>query len=207
MRVEDQEAFFERLYKQYYQATIAFFVRFGFPVDKARDLAQETFLRVYRGMDRYRGDAKWTFIETTARNLAFNEIRYWSTQGRSAIEVSVDENPRLLGSLATNPWTNQKPPTPEEDLGEKEKEQEAERLRRRLRAEITKLPENLRSCLLLWLRGLKYRQIQTRLDLSMDAVKSRLHEARERLRESLGEEPGEIDWPAASEEDDHDQEK
>jgi DNA-directed RNA polymerase specialized sigma24 family protein len=56
------------------------------------------------------------------------------------------------------------------------------------------------------LSGLKYRQIQQRMSISMDTVKSRLREARNRLRARLAEEPEGVAWPAAAGEDDHDKE-
>jgi RNA polymerase sigma-70 factor, ECF subfamily len=204
---KDRDSRFQGLYKGYYRSVFAYLVRLGFSRTDAEDLAQEAFVRVYHGMDQYRGDAEWTFLQTTARNVASNEIRRRKTKMRSGVQVPLEKLPSLPESLARNPWTGQAQASPEEDVVRKEEEEEEDRRRRRLRAAIEELPQGIRSCLLLRLRGFKYRQIQKILSISMDAVKSRLHEARERLRILLGEEPEGINWPtaSASEEDDHDQ--
>lgn len=199
----DHGARFRDLFDRYYRPVFAYFVRCGFSRDESKELTQETFLRVFRRMDQYRGDAEWGFLQVTARNLAANEIRSRRAQKRAAVEVSLEELPYLPDSLARDPWTSQAPPSPEDDLVERE---EAANRRRRLREAMAELPEGIRACLLLRLSGLKYRHIQQRLDISMDAVKSRLHEARIRLRALLAEEPEGFAWPAAPEEDDHDQE-
>jgi RNA polymerase sigma-70 factor, ECF subfamily len=202
MSGSDRDSRFQDLFARYYRSVFAYLVSCGFSRDDARELAQEVFLRVYRGMDQYRGEAEWGFLQTTARNLAFNEIRGRKTQKRAAVEVSFEQLSHLPDSLAKDPWTGQAPASPEADLVDRE---QAARLRQRLRDAIAELPEGIRACLLLRLRGLKYRQIQQRLNISLDAVKSRLHEARNKLRERLAEEPAGIAWPAASGEDDHEE--
>jgi RNA polymerase sigma-70 factor, ECF subfamily len=203
MSGSERDARFQDLFDRYYRSVIAYLVGCGFPRDRARELAQEVFLRVYRSMDQYRGEAEWAFLQTTARNLAFNEIRGRRTQKRDGVEVSFEELSHLPGSLARDPWTGQAPASPEATLLERE---EAASRRKQLSEAISKLPDGIRECLLLRLSGLKYRQIQRRMNISLDTVKSRLHEARNRLRARLAEEPEGIAWPAAAGEDDHDQE-
>lgn len=196
----ERDARFQDLFNRYYRSVFAYLVGCGFPRDQARELAQEVFLRVYRGMDQYRGEAEWTFLQKTARNLVYNEIRDRKTQKRAGVVVSFEDLPY---QTAKDPWTGQAPPSPEEDLLERE---ETAQQQKRLREAIAELPEGIRQCLLLRLSGLKYRQIQQRMSISMDTVKSRLHEARNKLRARLVEEPEGIAWPAAAGEDDHDQE-
>lgn len=203
MSRQDLDSRFQDLYHRYYRSIFAYLVRCGFSRDRAEEIAQEAFLRVYRSMDRYRGDAEWSFLQTTARNLAFNEIRALKTLKRTGVEVSLEEHPHLQDLLARNPRMGQAPVSPEVDLVER---QEAARRRKQLRDAVAELPEGIQKCLLLRLGGLKYSEIQERLHISMDAVKARLHEARGRLRARLAEEPGGIDWPAAPGEYDHDQE-
>lgn len=179
-------------------------VAFGFPRDKAEDLAQTTFVRVYEAMDQYRGEAEWSFLKKTALRVALNELRKGKAIKRAAEEISVEALSSSSEILNRDLWTDQTPPSPEQNLIEQE---EATRLGRRLRAALASLPQGLRDCLGLRLRGLKYRQIAERMDISMDTVKSRLHEARNQLRDSLAEEPEGIAWSAAPGEDDDDQEK
>jgi len=203
MSSAERDARFQDLFNRYYRSIFSYLVGCGFQRDRARELAQEVFLRVYRGMDHYRGEAEWTFLQTTARNLAFNEIRGRKTQKRTGVEVSFDELSHLPDSLARDPWTGQAPASPEAALLERE---EAASRRKQLREALAELPDGIRECLLLRLSGLKYRQIQQRMSISLDTVKSRLHEARNRLRARLAEEPEGIAWPVESGEDEHDQE-
>jgi len=48
---------FRRLFALYFQPVFSFFLRRGFPREECRDLTQETFLRVYRSIGRFRGEA------------------------------------------------------------------------------------------------------------------------------------------------------
>lgn len=186
----DDDSRFQELYRRYYRSVVAFFTRQGFSLEEARDLAQDTFVRVYRGMETYRGEGAWSFIQTTARRIALNEIRSRMTQRRSAKLTPLEEP--LTQTISKDPWTGAPPHTPETELVEQE---EDVRRRERLQQAIVNLPERLRGCLLLRLQGLSYREITVALRLSMDTVKTRLNEARNRLREQLGEEPDGLVWP------------
>jgi RNA polymerase sigma-70 factor (ECF subfamily) len=188
---QDIDAQFEDLYRRYYRAVVSYFVRLGFSRDDARDLAQDTFVRVYRNMSTYRGDAEWTYLETTARRVALNERRRRGTRSRAGVEVPVD---------------GVQPPdsAPPVDVVLSEEEEQTLRVRR-LAAAIEKLPEGIRDCLLLRLKGLTYRAIAEVLGISVDAVKSRLHEAKALLRAHLAEEPTGLELLEAAE-DERDQE-
>lgn len=192
---------FEELYRSYYKSIVGFLKRLGFPHERARDLAQDTFVRVYRSMDSYRGDAEWGFLVTTARNVALNAIRDGEAIKRKTVEMSLDTLPHVTDSLSQSTWTGEPLASPEKELID---HQERTQQRARLEAAIRELPEGHRRCLLLWLSGCKYQEIEKALNLTGDAVKSRLYDTRKRLRERLGEEPGGVDWPAGPTEGDHD---
>ena len=188
MSRQGEDARFQELYQKYYRSVVAFFVRRGFSREEARDLAQDTFVRVYRGMGTYRGDGDWSFVQTTARRIAINEIRSRTTQSRSAKLTPLDEP--LAQTVTKDPWTGAPPHSTETELVEQE---EDARRRERLKQAIANLPDRLRGCLLLRLQGLSYHEITVTLRLSMDTVKTRLNEARNRLRVQLGEEPEGLD--------------
>lgn len=192
---------FQELYRQYYRSVVAFFCRQGFTLEEARDLAQDTFVRVYRGMETYRGEGAWSFIQTTARRIALNEIRSRMTQRRSAKLTPLEEP--LMQTISNDPWTGAPLLSPETKLVEQE---EDARRRERLQRAIASLPDRLRECLLLRLQGRSYREITVALRLSMDTVKTRLNEARNRLREQLGEEPEGLAWPRDPAGDDDEEE-
>jgi len=173
---------FRYLYEKYYRSVVGFLVRFGFMRDEARDLAQDVFVRLYEHMKNYRGEAEWRFLEVTARNLALNRVRERGALKRRGTTVPLEAVAETAGPA----------PAPDVELAAR---QEAERLHDKLRKAIAQLPDGTRSCLLLWLRECSYTEIQGILGITMDAVKSRLHDARLRLKALLAEEPSGIAWP------------
>src|SRR5215212_9984228 len=83
----DDEKQFEELYK-FYPGVLALLRRLGFPHDEAENLAQESFVRVFRHMKDYRGDARWAYLEKTVRRVAANAIRAKNTGKRHGETVS-----------------------------------------------------------------------------------------------------------------------
>lgn len=172
----DRDERFRSLYQKYYRRVVRFFtVAFHVSEEDAEDLAQEAFTRFYEAMDEYRGDAEWAFFEAIARNVAYNRIRATKTQKRSAQTVDIDD-PEII---------HNQPPAPEPpDYAERE----AAALRRKqLYDAIDELSPLQRECMLLWLDDFKYDEIATALRMSMDAVKSRLRDAKKILRARLGD--------------------
>lgn len=166
----EKERDFERLFR-YYPAVLAFMKRSGFSPDEARDLAQDVFTRVYEYMDAYRGQADWAYVKTVARTVALNEIRSRSAQKRAAILEPEDR----LAAVAD------RGPAPDADYD-----------RRRLYEAVERLDDKRKPCMLLYLAGFPYREIEQILGIRPPTLKSRLHEARNQLRDMLGEDPGEF---------------
>ena len=162
---------FEDLYTRFRGRVYVFMIRFGFPHEKARDLAQETFIRVYRNMGGYRGEAEWSYIEPAAKSVALNELRAGTTHKRKGDDVSLDEQPDIID-----------PAIPME-----ERLDQRARIARLLEA-IEELPPSLKTCLKLRLEEFTYTEVAAILKISVDAVKSRLRDARNKLRERLGAE-------------------
>jgi len=163
---------FEALYRKYYGRVYRFFRNFGAD-DEAQDLAQETYERIYKTFAQYRGEAEWAFIETTARRVLLNWVRARKTAKRNARVEEID------GPDFTHP------PAPDgPDLAAR---QEADMRSARLWAAINELPDGQRQCIELWLAETKYESIARLLGITVDAVKSRLRDARKALRARLGE--------------------
>ncbi len=170
----DQLALYEKLYRGYFRWVVAFFRRNSFGREESRDLAQDTFLRVYRGMQTYRSESEIGYIHTVAVNVAFNAKRARKAAKRDQPEVSLEE---ILIETAPDPGsrqTGQRSKSPEEEAIDREEE----RLQRLwLAEEIGKLSPKLSSALGLRLDGLKYQEIADLLGISLDAVKSRIRDA------------------------------
>ncbi len=180
---EDPEGGAEVIYYTYWEVVYRFFRRRGFSPEKAEDLTQDAFFRVFRNMATYehRGKfAAWLF--SIADNVCKAEWERCGTKKRSGIEIPYDESP---GDRENGDGGDRLPshaesvaPTQEEELGERE-------LRARFQSAIEELPPRQRECLTLRLEGFTYRQIATALRITRETVKQHLAAARRRLRELL----------------------
>lgn len=166
---------YKALYQKYWWRIVRFLMRaFRLSEDDAEDLAQDVFLRVFRTIEDYRGDAEWAFLEVTARNLGLNRVRGLSTQKRKGEKVEIDDpNVRFEPAAAEGP-----------DYADRENE--ALR-RKRLHDAMRALPDGQRQCLQLYLDDFSYEEIARALRISTDAVKSRLRDAKKLLRARLGD--------------------
>jgi len=73
---QGSEEAFQILVSRYRARIINLITRFVGDPDRAEDISQEVFIRVYRNRERYRKSGKFsTWIFTIAANLAKNEIR------------------------------------------------------------------------------------------------------------------------------------
>jgi RNA polymerase sigma factor (sigma-70 family) len=170
---DGREERFEAIYRKYYGRVFRFYRAQRVADEDAHDLSQEAFKRLYENFAQYRGEGDWSYVEVIARNVLYNWVRARSTAKRSAELVEIDD-----------PEFANEPPAPEEpDYAER---QEDEIRRRRLRQAIDGLPSGQRESILLWIDDYQYDEIARMLAVSMDAVKSRLRDAKRLLRAQLG---------------------
>lgn len=169
---------FRSLYERYYGRMLRYFRQvFRVSDADAQELTQDSFLRFYRAMQEYRGEAEWALLETIARNVGFNRVRSLTTIKRGAVR------PESLDDAASprREAVNAEQRHPVDALID------AERVSR-LRQAITELPKGQRQCLQLWLDDFSYDEISRALRISLDAVRSRIRDAKRLLRERLGDE-------------------
>src|SRR6202011_4758845 len=148
----------------------------------AEDIAQETFMKALRMMDRV--DDSFNFggwVHTVARNLCFDELRRRQRDLRA--EGSEDDDDEFLANL---PSTSRSfDPV---DV------QESNETRRRVWSVSQRLPEKYRLVLTLReLQDLSYRQIAHTLKMSESAVETLLYRARLRFKEEYIAAEGEGD--------------
>jgi RNA polymerase sigma-70 factor, ECF subfamily len=170
----------ERLVFHKYQRRVQrFFEARGISQEEAHDLAQETFLRVFRSEARLDNRAQleaWLF--EIARNVRANALRHKATLKRAAIEVSLDE-----ASPGEALMSRDNPPLLEREQIEL------------LQSALAELPEQMRQCVRLRLRGdLNYEEIAQVMQLSTQTVRSNLRAARNRLQSKLEPRFGRIDF-------------
>ncbi len=175
----DRERNFRILFDVYYEPTRHFLARRVSSPEDRLDLTQETFLRVYRGLEGYRGEAQfgtWVF------RIAFNTYLKWlrrakaDDKGPDAVKGSED----LEGA-----WDDDQPvavATRESPL-----DQVLQRERRLvLRRAIEELPEQMRRCTELRIyHDLSYREIAVVMRRSIETVKVHLFQARKKLKGSF----------------------
>ena len=143
--------------------------------DDASDLAQETFVRVFRARASFRTNEKFsTWLFTIAANLARNHFRWRSRHPDISLEIETGEAEQTLGSTlpANNPAPNEQALTTERAEA--------------VRAAVGKLPEDLREAIVLceW-EELRVAEAAEILETTPKAVESRLYRARQILRERL----------------------
>jgi len=147
--------------------------------DIAVDLCQETFLRVYKNIDRYSNIYQFsTWIYRIATNLAIDEIRFRRRRGQV---------------FYRNVWANQRgerEETPEYQIRDVRHDPSDEMLRKEsaklLRDAIRSLPEKYRTAFIMKeIQELPYETIAEVLKTSPGTIKSRLHRARELLQRKL----------------------
>lgn len=145
----------------------------------ARDLTQETFLRVHKGLEDLRSaEARTAWIFRIASNLALDYLRSrTSRQDRRTVSLEVG----LLDGQGAGP-------TPSSEELSAEGRLEQEEMAECLRHYIHQLPEASRACLILRdLEGLGEEVVAEILGCSGGVVKVRTHRARKNLREQLRE--------------------
>jgi RNA polymerase sigma-70 factor (ECF subfamily) len=146
--------------------------------EEARDLTQETFLRAFQSIDRFRGEADLrTWIYRIAINQARNRWRWWRRRRReSTVSLDAtqgDSNQTLLTTLA-------------ETSANPEQETLAHEREVALRAALGKLGQSYREAVILRdIEGFTYEEIATTLGINVGTVKSRLARGRQELRRKL----------------------
>ena len=143
----DPRAIVAALFEQQRLSVYRYLVSLGLRPQVAGDIAQESFLRLYRHVrsngknDNLRG---WVF--RVAHNLAMNELKRAGTADAEPLDSEVDPSG-----------------DPEQALLQKER-------MRRIRTAIGRLPRRQQECLHLRAEGLRYREIAHVLGIGISSV-------------------------------------
>jgi RNA polymerase sigma-70 factor, ECF subfamily len=174
---------FRRLHEPHSRRVLNFFLRKGFSPEESRDLTQDVFLRVFKGIGGFRRESRferWLF--EIVHSVFSNELRRRHAEKRKRRETSLDAGGEddSSGSGIEIPSED---PSPLDDSVEKERLQT-------LREALAELPPQMRHCCeLRYVKGFKYQEIATLMKISIETVKAHLHQARKRLMDKLGD-PG-----------------
>jgi RNA polymerase sigma-70 factor (ECF subfamily) len=141
----------------------------------ANDLAQETFVRVFKSCQSYRSGEKFsTWLFTIAANLARNHFRWRARHPNLSLDAENPETEQSLGSTL-----------PASSPGPSESALAGERAAA-VRLAVGKLPDDLREAIVLceW-EERSVAEAAAILEATPKAVESRLYRARQLLRERL----------------------
>ncbi len=145
--------------------------------DLVQDIAQETFIRAYRALAQFRGDAQfYTWLYRIAVNTAKKQLLelkrdplVFQSQLNSGDDDETSSAERELNSSAADTET------PEAVLASKE-------IAQAVNAVMDALPEELRMAITLReIEGLSYEEIALALDCPIGTVRSRIFRAREAI--------------------------
>lgn len=177
LRAGEMEAFSE-LVNEYQPLVYSVTLRIVREAEEARDVTQETFLKIFRHFNHFRGDASLkTWVCRIAVNQALNSQRWWKRRRREEMrsldEPLDDERMSLGATLASHS------DSPEAEAIARERQSQLERALGGLKKDF-RIAVALRD-----IEGMSYEEIASILEISVGTVKSRIARGREMLRASL----------------------
>jgi len=168
---EGDRGAFDEIVRRTYVDTYTLAVRLTATEEDARDVVQEAYLRAWKGIRRFRGDAQFS---TWMYRITANTAATVSSKRRRQRTVHIDDVADPVETeVALHP----------------ELATENTELLGRLSAALDELPPRLRTLVVLKdVYGLSHEDIAEELGISVTAAKVRLHRGRKRMRDLLYEE-------------------
>lgn len=171
-RYGDPEAFAE-VYEKYSGMVYNLALRMSGSADRAQDLSQDVFLRVYRSLGRFRGQSS---LKTWIYRICVNQCRSRLARRR----LQPEPHSRDGAAVESEPVDRSRGP---EDLAM------ARETARRVEAALMRVPRVFRESVILRdLEGLSYQEIGSILGIRVGTVRSRIARGRDQLRRVLEEE-------------------
>lgn len=180
VRGGDQRAF--KLLVERYQRKV-YAVALGMLKDKeeAMDVSQEAFVKVYKYLDHFKGDASfYTWLYRITVNICIDIIRKRAGAGGESVEfdetLPMDVSEANIGALGSRLGTNPQKSALRRELAEK------------IQEALASVPEKHRAILLLReVEGMSYEDLSRTLDIPKGTVMSRLFHARAKVQKILSQ--------------------
>jgi RNA polymerase sigma-70 factor, ECF subfamily len=165
---------FNQLVKRWERPIFALAYRTLGREEDARDVTQETFLRAFRALGGFKGDAKFS---SWLYRIALNLCRDWMRKDRRTPLVAVPEGLEIEQLAA-----DRQPTETVEDLAARAE------LTRGVAAAMEKLPPEQRQAIILKeYHGLTFQEIADLMKCPLSTVKTRVYQGLSTLRKQLGE--------------------
>ena len=172
----DQKAF-ELLVIKYQRRIQRLIGRMVRDVDLVEDIAQETFIRAYRALAQFRGDAQfytWLYrIAVNTAKKALMDMKRDPTVSENSFKSADDDETSMLENELTSSET------PDAVLASKE-------IAEMVNTAMEALPEELRKAITLReIEGLSYEEISEAMNCPIGTVRSRIFRAREAISQRI----------------------
>ena len=167
-------AAFDLLVRKYQHRTAALISRYINDWSEVQDVAQDTFVRAYKAIGGFRGDAQFsTWLHRIAVNTAKNHLVAGNRRPPTD-DVEIEDAEHFESGLRLRDND-----TPERELMRQQLEQTV------LRA-VEELPQELREAITFReVEGMSYEEIAERMDCPIGTVRSRIFRAREAIDERM----------------------
>jgi RNA polymerase sigma-70 factor (ECF subfamily) len=147
----------------------------------AADITQEVFVKIYRGISGFHGDASLrTWIYRIALHEASNQRRWWSRHRRQEVTIEAQTGDSQSGQpLCLKDTLIDEHESPFEQAARSE-------MRERVETGLREVPEVFRTVVVLRdLEGFTYEEIAEILNVNLGTIKSRLMRGRAHLKAQL----------------------
>ncbi len=141
---------------------------------EAQDVAQEAFIKAYRALNNFRGDAAfYTWLYRIAINTAKNYLQARSRRS-GQFEVDIQDAEKVENAPQLH------------DLNSPDNHLANQQIIETIKEAISLLPEEMRTAIVLReFEGMSYEQIAEAMDCPIGTVRSRIFRAREAINEKL----------------------
>jgi len=165
---------FDLLVRKYQHRIVGLIGRYLADWSECQDVAQETFLRAYRAIGNFRGDAQfYTWLHRIAVNTAKNHLVSHNRRPPTD-DIDIDDAEQFASGMRLRDND-----TPERELMRQQLEQTVMRA-------VEALPEELRVAITLReVDGLSYEEIAKKMDCPIGTVRSRIFRAREAIDQEM----------------------
>ena len=163
---------YTQLVNRYKDRLFNFIYRFVYDIDKADDILQDTFLKLYTHKNSYKEIAKFsTWLYTIAANLARTELRKIKRRKTFSVsELSRDDREFIISSPDIEP--------DDENL--------AQIFEKNVQRALVELPDDFKTIIILRdIQELSYDEISKIVEVPLGTVKSRINRGRVKLQELL----------------------